>query len=340
MIKATTFGDNVLLDYLSFTVPYSKDAINSLMLGLQAGKLVENDFGGMGYASSAFILDGGRIFWHADRPEMGIHVRLNPSSLHLTGFTALGLLNYVLDKGGKITRLDIAFDDMAGLLDMQQMYEKLLSGSVTTRFRKVARVQGTEIGHNRPIGDTINIGARASQAFVRIYDKKQEQESRGKDVSGIDNWTRVELELKSEKAHMFSGVLARTVTSTGGGTAEQLCVNLLYGLLDFKEPNPVDDNKTRWDTSSWWQEFLQAERKLKLSLPPPTKTLDDAKGWIKNQVAPTLAMIVLSLDDVEGVSGYDFIMKAIADGADRLSIEQKRRLDLYNAEQKAKLKPK
>lgn len=340
MIKATVFGENVLLDYLSFTVPYSKGALDLLMVGLQAGQLKENDFGGMGYVSSAFILDGGRIFWHADRPEMGIHVRLNPSSLQMTGFTALGILNYVLDKGAKITRLDIAFDDMGGLLDMQHMYEKLLSGAVTTRFRKVARVQGVELGVNKPIGDTINVGGRASQAFVRIYDKKQEQENKGKEVSDIESWIRVELELKSEKAHMFSGLLARTSTNTEEGTAEQLCVNLLYGLLDFKEVNPDDDNKTRWDTSSWWREFLQAERKLKLSLPPPEKTMETARGWIRLQVAPTLAMIVLSLPDVENVSGYDFIMNSIADGAERLSTEQQKRLALYNEQQKAKEKPK
>lgn len=340
MIKATDFGKNVLLDYLSFTIPYSERGLNLLLLGLNAGELKENDFGGMGYVSSAFILDGGRLFWHADRPEMGIHVRLNPSSLELTGFTALGILNYALDQGGKITRLDIAFDDLGGLLDMQQMYEKLLAGAVTTRFRKVARVQGVKIGSNKPIGDTINIGARASQSFVRIYDKKREQEAKGKDVSKIDNWTRVELELKGEKAHMFSGLLAGTATDITGGKAGELCVNLLYGLLDFKEVNTDDDNKTRWETSPWWYEFLRAERKLKLSLPPPEKSIETAKGWVRLQVAPTLAMIILSLDDAKGVSGYDFIMSSIAEGAERLSQEQRKRLVIYNDQQKAKLKSK
>lgn len=340
MINATTFGENVLLDYLSFTVPYSTDALNALMLGLQAGELKENDFGGMGYVSSAFILDNGRIFWHADRPEMGIHVRLNPASLHLTGFTALGLLNYVLDKGGKVTRLDVAFDDMAGLLDMQQMYEKLLSGAVTTRFRKVARVQGVELGSNKPIGDTINVGARASQAFVRIYNKKNEMEGKGKDVSKIENWTRIELELKSQKAHMFAQLLARTATDTDDGTAAELCAKLLYGLLDFKEVDSSDGNKTRWDTSSWWLEFIQSESKLRLSIPPPAKTLENAMTWVRLQVAPTLAMIVLSLPDMENVSGYDFIMNSIADGAERLSVEQTKRLALYNEQQKAKQKQK
>jgi phage replication initiation protein len=334
------FGQNVLLDYLSFTVPFSEKMLEKLAQGLEVGEIKENGFGGMGYVSSAFILDGGRFFWHEDRPEMGIHVRLNPASLSLTGFTALGLLNYVLDKGGKVTRLDVAFDDMAGLLDMQHMYEKLLSGAVTTRFRKVARVQGAELGTNRKIGDTINVGARASQAFVRIYDKKREQESKGKDVSLIENWTRVELELKSQKAHMFARLLTQTATSKDQGTAAELCAKLLYGLLDFKEVNPADDNKTRWDTSPWWLKFVQAESKLRLSIPPSEKTLENAMSWVRLQVAPTLAMIVLSLPDVENVSGYDFIMNSIKDGEERLSNEQKKRLILYNEQQKAKQKLK
>ena len=333
---STDFGENILLDYLSFTVPFSEEMLEMLVKGLQTGPLVETGYGGMGYTSSANILDGGRIFWHTERPEMGIHLRLNGQSLSLTGFTALGLLNYALDKGGRITRLDIAFDDLLGLLDVQHMYEKLLSGAVTTRFRKVARVQGAAVGENRKIGDTLNIGSRSSQAFVRIYDKKAEQEYRGIDVSEIGSWTRVELELKKEKAHMFSGLLARSSTSKDNGTAGEMSVNLLYGLLDFKVVDQNDDNKTRWATSGWWLEFLGANKKLRLSIPVSIKTIDTAKRWVATQVAPTLAMILLSEMDDNGVSGYDFIMDSIFLGQERLSIEQRNRLKRYNEQQKVK----
>lgn len=333
---ATEIGENILLDYLSFTLPFFKDMLEKIPEVFGTDPLDPIGYGGMGYTESATILDGGRVYWHPDKPEMGIHVRLPGSSLSLTGFTALGILNQVINMGGRIVRLDIAFDDLAGLLDMDEMYQKLLAGSVVTRFRKVARIQGVEIGQNRKIGDTVNVGVRTSHAFVRIYDKKREQEAKGRDVAGIESWTRVELELKSQKAHMFGKLLADSVYSTAEEGPAELSVNLLWGLLDFKEIDPDDQNKSRWDTSEWWQEFLQAERKLMLSIPQLEKTINDAKRWLHDQVAPTLAMVMLSLPDDNDVSGYDFIMDSVAKGEDRLSKAQQKRLKLYNDEQARK----
>ncbi len=325
-------GKNIVLDYLSFTVKWSEAGVKDVAKSMNLGELKMMTYGGMGYTQSAFFLDGGRIFWHDERPEMGIHIRLNSTSMALVGLTALGAINRVLDMGGQITRLDIAFDDLDGLLDINHMHEKLLAGNVQTRFRKVARIQGAIIGLSQNIGDTINVGSRTSHAFVRVYDKKREQEARGKDVSGIDTWTRVELELKSEKAHMFAGLLGECAAGNDLDAPAILCSNLLWGLLDFKIPNPDDENKSRWDTSHWWADFLEATAKLTLSIPSPEKTIEGAKAWVKNQVAPTLAMIVLSYPDHNDVSGYEFIMDAIQKGEDRLTEEQKRRLDLYNVQ--------
>lgn len=323
-------GKNILLDYLSFTMSHSENGVEKIVKSMNLGELKQSTYGGMGYAESAFFLDGGRIFWHDERPEMGIHVRLNSSSMSLVGLTALGTINRVLDMGGKITRLDIAFDDLDGLLDITHMHEKLVAGNVQTRFRRVSRIQGATIGLSQNIGDTINIGKRTSHAFVRIYDKKREQEARGKDVSEIHMWTRVELELKSEKAHMFAGLLGECAADPDNDKPAVLCSNLLWGLLDFKTPNPDDENKSRWVTSYWWADFIQATSKLTLSIAAPDKTIEGAKAWVDNQVAPTLAMIILSYPDHNDVSGYEFIMDAIQKGEGRLSDEQKRRLSLYN----------
>lgn len=330
-------GSNIVLDYLSFTIPYSEGGLERVVKAMDLGDLQHVHYGGMGYTQSAFFLDGGRVFWHDERHEMGIHVRINSASISLLGLTALGIINRVLVMGGRITRIDIAFDDLLGLLDIAHMHEKLVVGNVVTRFRKVARVQGAEIGRSRNIGDTVNIGNRTSHAFIRIYDKKRELEARGKDTSEIDTWTRVELELKSEKAHMFGGLLAQLATDKDQAAPALLCSNLLWGLLDFKTPNPEDENKSRWNTSGWWAEFIQASEKLTLTIPLPEKTIEGAKDWVHNQVAPTLAMIVLSYPDRNEVSGYDFIMDSIKKGEERLNDQQKRRLALYNDQRKANI---
>ena len=330
-------GQSILMDYLSFTVKSSSAMLERVSEALGSQELVDNGYGGMGYISSANILDGARIYWHKDRPEMGIHVSLNSSSLDLTGFTAIGMLNRILDWEGKIARLDLAFDDYDGQLDMDLIYEKLRGGDVVTRFRKVRRIDGLDMTEGQKSGDTINLGLRTSKSFIRIYDKKLERQSKGHDVSNIDNWTRVEIELKGEKSHVFSVLLAATPFNHKGRNASELCAGLLLGLVDFKEPDQNDTNKSRWGTSEWWLRFVRSQEKLTLSIPKNVKTLEEVKVWINNQVATSLAMIVLSENDDNGLSGYDWIMQTIEKGAVRLTKSQQKRLDLYNEGQKQKM---
>ncbi len=331
-------GQSILMDYLSFTVRAGTDMLERVSEALGTGKLIDNGYGGMGYISSATILDGARIYWHAQRPEMGIHVSLNASSLDLTGFSPLGMINRILDWQGKIARLDLAFDDFDNQLDMDLMYRKLQDLEVVTRFRKVKRIEGLDMIGGGKSGHTINFGLRTSKAFVRIYDKKAERQVKGKDVSEIDNWTRVEIELKGEKANVFSVLIAETAKSSAGKSVSQLCAGLLLGLLDFKEPDEHDGNKSRWASSEWWLKFVRTQEKLTLSIPKNAKTLEEIKVWINNQVATSLAMIILAENDDNGVSGYDWIMETIEEGVGRMTKPQQKRLDLYNEEKKQKQK--
>ncbi|KKM81033.1 hypothetical protein LCGC14_1333890 [marine sediment metagenome] len=321
---------NITMDYLSFTVENTKENVGRIMGAFDIDKLEELSYGGYGYASSAMILDGGKVFWHSERPEMGMHIRLNSKSLALINMTPLGLLNRVIEWGGKFRRMDIAFDDRDGRLDLDKMHEKLSNGEVVTRWRRVARITGKEVGGAEKSGDTVAVGVRASNSYLRMYDKKLERAAKNVDVTDIEHWIRVELELKADKANEFGRILAKRAHVQLKETVGELCANLLWGLLDFKDVNNADDNKTRWDTSDFWAEFLRASSKLKLSTPKEEGTLDDSKDWVWKVVAPTLAMIILSRDDDKGMSGYDFIMECVVKGEERMSRSQQRKLFSYN----------
>jgi len=321
---------NIVLDYLSFTVPFEQanfDKLHSLFDKADVNVLT---YGGMGYQSSATILDGGKMFWHSERREMGIHVRLNPKSLGMIATTPIGMLNIIYDLKGKITRFDLAFDDRSGLLNLDEIHEKILAGDVVTRWRKVSRISGAGVGTSRKTGDTVNVGTRQSDAFLRIYDKKLERETKGVDVSNIEWWVRVELELKGDKANEFSSILAQTAFGKSQKSAGQLCASLLWGMIDFKDRDQSDTNKSRWPTSSFWRKFVGQASKMKLSIVEHEKTIDDSKEWIDKIVGPTLAMIMLTVLDDDGNSGYDFIMDCIKRGENRMTKEQQMRLQLYN----------
>ncbi len=327
-------SENILIDWLSFTLPHNKASMErALSLG-DAHKSEKLDYGRFGYNNGYKILDSGWVFYHNEKPEMGIHVVLNSASLALLNYRPLQLINFLRDWGAKFTRCDLALDDYGGLLDIDEIYGKLLYGEVQTRFRKVKRVEGGDLGELSSVGKTVNIGQRSSESFLRIYDKRAERMSKGVSAEALPaHWVRVELELKGKKVVAFLTLLGNSALDGASGASE-LVAQLLYGLLDFKEENKTESNKSRWKTCEWWAEFIGQTTKLTLVLPVPTKSVETAKTWVYNQVKTTLAMIVLSEIDANGNSGYDFIVKCLIDGEARMSKAQQDRLDEYNTKQK------
>lgn len=331
-------ANNISLDWLSFTLAYSdKNMAHARSLG-NGYKMIEQDFGRFQYNASTKMLDGAHIYYNMQRKNMGIHVALNAGSLALLDYRPLQLVNMIEDWGGTVKRLDLAFDDFGDLLNVDKMHVKILAGEVATRYRGVTRISGGQVGETEKMGDTVNLGSRKSDSFIRIYDKAAEQKARGEDLpEGVETWVRVELELKKDKAHAVARLLGQSA-SVGTISAGQEAANLLYGLLDFKEVDTNDVNKSRWPTSDWWMKFIRATGKRKLSLPKQVKSLDRAKKWFNNQVSATIAMIVLSELDDRGESGWDFIVRCVEYGEKKMNERQKEMLEEYNRQQKERAK--
>jgi len=328
--------NSISLDWLSFTVPYSGEAVEQIEQSFDLVDVPANGFGGNGYIESKWILDGGRILWHPDRPEMGVHVILPAKSLALVSFTSLGLLTRARDWGAKVTRLDLAFDDFGGILNIDTIFGCLKSGDVVTRFKKFSRVEGMQAGVPERIGHTVNVGSRSSNSYIRIYDKLAEQLSKNQDVTGIDSWTRVEIELKKERANAMSDLLAGCAEGLSDVSPGTLCASVLLGLIDFKIRNYEDENKSRWATTAWWHEFVGSVEKKSLSKAREQKTVERSKMWVRNQVATTLTIILLSETDVDEETGYDFIMQCAKDGEKKLQPHHRKMIESYNKRVKAR----
>lgn len=330
---------SVELDWLSFTLPYSDISMERARSMGKGYEKTELSYGRFKYTRSTRMLDGANIYFNPERKEMGIHVSLNSASLAVVGLRPLQMLNLIIDWGGSFKRLDLAFDDFSNLLDVDEMYRKILAGEVATRYRRVARISNAQTGSYEKMGDTINLGRRSSESFVRIYDKAAEQKAKGVALpEGVESWTRVELEVKGDKADAVGRMLANTAIGSTK-SAGQEAANLLYGLLDFKEANREDENKSRWKTVDWWRLFVGATEKRKLSLPKKLRSIERTKVWVRNQVSASLAMIVLSRDDDNGLSGWEFIARCVVEGGEKINGLQQLALDLYNEQQKAKHSP-
>lgn len=311
--------NSITLDYIRFTLPYLTANFISLS-DFVTGPGERQKTGMNGYTHRSAVLKTGHVLWSPDRHEMGIHVVLPASALSAIELTPIGLINWVLDKDGHFTRIDIAFDDFTGGLDIAEMDRKLRSGEVVTRWRTAKTQNGSyDVGQGIDNGNGVTIGSRSSNSYCRIYDKKMEREAKEKPVD-LDSWVRVEIEIKGKKAQELARILGKTATI---GSAGNILKNLLYGLLDFKDPGK-DSNKSRWATCEWWLDFIGATEKLKLSLPKEERTLDDIKEWWDKFVSPMTAVILLAETEEGEIDGYNWLMDSIARGEMKLKGHHKR----------------
>jgi putative DNA relaxase len=253
----------------------------------------ELDRGGYGYECSAMVADSGRVFWSLHNPRMGVHVSLPSSAISVLCADPAGLLRELVSLGMKVTRVDFAFDDKSGLLDLEQIGQSVEAKNYVSRSRKWTFMK------NEEGGQTWAFGRRSSDSFIRTYDKAAEQHVDG-------HWVRVELELKDKRAEAAVHVLL----SCGVESWPERVASWLRGLLEFKEPG-TDENKSRWEIAKWWESFLESAKKSTLTISKRPRTVEELRVWVDEQVGPSLSVLSLAL-------GGDEILRIIDRGSERL----------------------
>lgn len=144
-----------------------------------------------------------RLYWNAisihfnGTEEMGIWLEMSGQGCR--AFESFGNGEYesifqeVLDNPEQmnITRLDVAYDDHEGLLDIEEICTDTNNQEYVSRFR------GWQVIHSDG-GSSVMLGSRSSEILIRIYDKAAE---RG--FTDGQHWVRVELQLRRERARGF-----------------------------------------------------------------------------------------------------------------------------------------
>ena len=238
----------------------------------------------LGYTHSGIVLGSGRVAWSPDRPEMGYHVVLGGRALAEVDDVA-PLIGIVHELGGHITRCDVARDDRTGALDMATVREACELGNFTSRFKGHSILQETKHTTAGPVagGVTVYFGSRVSDCFVRFYDKRQERIAAGDDDPGP--WLRLEYEFKRDKADKVARLIVAQSWDTLAG--------IMLGYITFRDPVESDSNRRRWPVAAWWSEFMAGVAKVTGFFAQETKrTLGDVVAWLRNQVAPSIALLL------------------------------------------------
>lgn len=147
-----------------------------------------------------------------------------------------------------LTRLDIAYDDWEGVLDLPRMRKELDHHNVVTSFRK------TPIEYDPQGSDlTIYFGSKKSDMLFRCYNKAAERNRSDE----LDHWIRFEIQLRDDHAFEF---LKKYIECSSLG---KVFCGVVSNSVRFVIPSE-DSNKSRWKTRKWWSAFIGSAEKISL----------------------------------------------------------------------------
>jgi len=219
----------------------------------------------------------------------------------------------VSTEGANVSRIDIACDDHAGHLNMDDILSKFGSNEINSRMMKRSIVFSMN-GKQRD-GATVYLGAASSAFRVRIYDKALEQ---GTD----EHWVRVELVMRGENSKAFVEEM------TNSENVGKLAAQVINDKFSFIEQD--DSNISRCTVCSWWTDFVDELEIVRLVAQKVIQhTVERVSNWVETQVGPSLAILFQTM-------GWPRIFEIAKDSEERLSLDQLSIIKDYNSLQFAR----
>ena len=208
-------------------------------------------------------------------------------------------LFHCLGPADAVTKLDLAYDDMEGKLDLSLIKSKACTKEIRTRSQDIRSLQNLN-GKN---GYTLYVGSSKSEYSIRIYNKAAESHC-------DEHWVRAEEVLRKPLANLFVRQFTASI-DPDTSMEEQLALFFEQGAQLFLKRvafiERTDSNISRCPVSHWWAEFLETATPLQLSTSSPRPDSDASKHWLERVVAPSLAAEILIL-------GPEFLIKLILMG--------------------------
>lgn len=201
------------------------------------------------------------------REDMGVWVEMSGQGCRtfesLSAKSWDDLFGWIAAQQLKITRLDVAFDDHTGILDIDEVVED------TRRKHYVSRSDYWETVLSSK-GSTVQIGSPQSKVLVRIYDKAAERH-----CEPGTHWVRVEMQLRDDRALQFTKI-PMTVGEAFSG--------VLLNYLRYVIPDDTDTNKWRWQMTDYWLDMLEVLTPIRIyTAPGMDYNIDRCREYVVNQ---------------------------------------------------------
>lgn len=275
-------GNVFLIDWL--TVTFKSDTVASIiaMLGLDMDKFSEKQTFKNGYPLDTFFSNI-HIWSGADDPQyykgsfsksgqwispemkarndMGVCLNLSGQGCRaFEEYSKVGwidLIKRIFQHDGHITRLDLAYDDHTGVIDIYRFAHDIYDRNYRSKA-KFSKVLWSDDQRTDIQGLTVYIGRDCSDVFIRVYDKAAERGYREEDSK---HWVRVEIQLREQRA---DEALRRLFQKESIGV---VAAGILRNYLTVCVPTE-DTNKSRWPVAYYWQCVLGQMETIRLWIAP------------------------------------------------------------------------
>ena len=284
----------VTIDWLAFTLPVA--TASETMRALR-GDWTKGERGFRGYPVSWMIAGGGRgigmLGTGALRAPGEVHVDLSAGIVASWPQEKMrSVLQWIFSKGGHLTRIDCALDDRTSSVPLSTIRDAITAGQCVTRADHLQCISSGSIHKGTASGETITIGSRTSQTFLRIYDKRLALQGR-KQEDWEQYGIRWELELKKDRAQLCGKILSHFQEHEW---LEILISSFLRPYVEFKDTDreAKDENRCRAPLLDWWERLTDGLRKAPLVVEKEAQTLESVKRWVSKSLAPMLAVVCVA----------------------------------------------
>ena len=297
----------MVLDYVRIRFP-TQDVRHVVedILKIRLDVMIHEDFGFYSY-SEHYVLGDVFVLTSPDKEKgtllelKGKGCRQMESYLLAQHRSWYDFLMDALLEGGVMKRLDLAINDMAGILDIPELTEKCNHEECISVFRSFKSYRSGELVKSREqdrygMGNTLYIGSLKSEVYFCIYEKDYEQYAKY-DIAIEDTKikNRFEIRLKNERAYYAVRDLLTY------HDAERTAFDIINRYMRFADKE-VDKRRSEWKTNERWAYFIGSDRgRLKLTTKPEPYTLTRTLNWISRQVAPTWK-VLQQIDDTNGTT--------------------------------------
>ena len=273
--------DIILYDWCSFTT--SKFSAEELIdeLGLSAYSW-ELKNGVRGYEHRLFF---NSISVHYGG-EVHDHVWVEMSGQGCRAFETYGhgdwnkLFDFIRLYDCNLTRLDVAYDERFGVLDILTIVQDTYHGEYVSRARSWETVCSNK-------GMSVTIGSEQSDVLIRIYDKAAERH-----CAAGTKWVRVEIQFRRERAAGFLNL---------SGALGDRFAGVLLNYLRYVDADPADTNRWRWPMKSYWADLLCGAAAVSVfSAPGVDYNIDRCEDFVYRQAGNAITALI----DIYGVDTF------------------------------------